>query len=381
MADVMHGSRLALPISLELRAIPSRTMAYASPLIALALTMVFGLLLFALLGKDPVAGLRVFLVEPLVSKRAIGEVLLKTVPLVLCALGLSVCYRANVWNIGAEGQLIVGGIFAAATIIYFDTPTPAIPGAFALVLAIVAGLIGGALWAAITALLRDRFHANEILVSLMLTYIAQLLLLYVVNGPLKDPNGMNFPQSIVFDSAFVLPTLVAGTRLHVGFLFMLVMTAAMTLFVFRSFAGYRLQVGGLAPQGRALCGFLVACGAVDGAAGVRRPCGYCRRLRGHGADRATAAIHFSRLRLCRYRCGVRRPLESGGHRAGCDRDVAVLYRWRACAIAPGPAIGHYRSVPGDAAVLPARLRHAHRIPPALARTLLIGPHTWKVSLP
>ncbi|CAJ0708599.1 ABC transporter permease [Ralstonia mannitolilytica] len=255
MADVMHGSRLALPVSLELRAIPSRTMAYASPLIALVLTMVFGLLLFALLGKDPVAGLRVFLVEPLVSKRAIGEVLLKTVPLVLCALGLSVCYRANVWNIGAEGQLIVGGIFAAATIIYFDTPTPAIPGGFALVLAIIAGLIGGALWAAITALLRDRFHANEILVSLMLTYIAQLLLLYVVNGPLKDPNGMNFPQSIVFDSAFVLPTLVAGTRLHVGFLFMLVMTAAMTLFVFRSFAGYRLQVGGLAPQAARYAGF------------------------------------------------------------------------------------------------------------------------------
>lgn len=129
MADVMHGSRLALPVSLELRALPSRAMAYASPLIALALTLVFGLLLFALLGKDPVAGVRVFLIEPLATKRAIGEVLLKTVPLVLCALGLSVCYRANVWNIGAEGQLIVGGIFAAATIIHFDTPTPAIPAA------------------------------------------------------------------------------------------------------------------------------------------------------------------------------------------------------------------------------------------------------------
>ncbi|UZF33834.1 ABC transporter permease [Ralstonia pseudosolanacearum] len=255
MADVMHGSRLALPVSLELRALPSRAMAYASPLIALALTLVFGLLLFALLGKDPVAGVRVFLIEPLATKRAIGEVLLKTVPLVLCALGLSVCYRANVWNIGAEGQLIVGGIFAAATIIHFDTPTPAIPGGAALLLAIVAGLAGGMLWAGLTALLRDRFHANEILVSLMLTYIAQLLLLYMVNGPLKDPNGMNFPQSMVFDSAFVLPTLVTGTRLHVGFLFMLAMAAAMTLFVFRSFAGYRLQVGGLAPQAARYAGF------------------------------------------------------------------------------------------------------------------------------
>ncbi|MBT1538647.1 ABC transporter permease [Ralstonia solanacearum] len=255
MAELMHGSRLALPISLELRALPSRTMAYASPLIALALTLVFGLLLFALLGKDPVAGMRVFLIEPLATRRAIGEVLLKTVPLVLCALGLSVCYRANVWNIGAEGQLIVGGIFAAATIIAFDTPTPAIPGGAALLLAIVAGLVGGMLWAGITALLRDRFHANEILVSLMLTYIAQLLLLYMVNGPLKDPNGMNFPQSMVFDSAFVLPTLVADTRLHVGFLFMLAMAAAMTLFVFRSFAGYRLQVGGLAPQAARYAGF------------------------------------------------------------------------------------------------------------------------------
>lgn len=280
------------------------------------------------------AGVRVFLIEPLATKRAIGEVLLKTVPLVLCALGLSVCYRANVWNIGAEGQLIVGGIFAAATIIHFDTPTPAIPGGAALLLAVVAGLAGGMLWASLTALLRDRFHANEILVSLMLTYIAQLLLLYMVNGPLKDPNGMNFPQSMVFDSAFVLPTLVAGTRLHVGFLFMLAMAAAMTLFVFRSFAGYRLQVGGLAPQA-ALRGLLVARGAVDGAAGLGRAGGHCRRLRGGGADRPAAAVDLARLRLCRHRGGLRRSAASVGHRAGGDRDVAVLHRRGARAVAPG----------------------------------------------
>ncbi|MCT9125642.1 ABC transporter permease [Cupriavidus gilardii] len=245
----------AFPLSLAPRGLPSRPMAYASPVIALALTLAFGALLFVLLGKDPMAALKVFLVDPVKDKRALGEVLLKTVPLVLCALGLSVCYRANVWNIGAEGQLILGGIFAAATVLWFDVPGHAVSGVAVLVLASLAGIAGGMLWAGITALLRDRFNANEILVSLMLTYIAQQLILYVVNGPLKDPQGMNFPQSKVFSSEFLLPNLMSGSRLHAGFVVMLVLVAVMTVFLFRSFAGYRLQVGGTAPSAARYAGF------------------------------------------------------------------------------------------------------------------------------
>ncbi|MGO4302867.1 ABC transporter permease [Cupriavidus sp. RAF12] len=243
------------PLSLAPRGTPSRTMAYASPVFALALTLLFGALLFIVLGKDPAAALKVFLFDPLKDQRTIGEVLLKTVPLVLCALGLSVCYRANVWNIGADGQLILGGIFAGATVLFFDTPGHTIGGLPVLVLASLAGIVGGMVWAAITALLKDRFNANEILVSLMLTYIAQQLLLWVVNGPLKDPAGMNFPQSKVFSSDFLLPNLLSGSRLHAGFAVMLVLVAIMTVFVFRSFAGYRLQVGGTAPLAARYAGF------------------------------------------------------------------------------------------------------------------------------
>jgi len=242
-------------LKLELRAGSSRAMAYLSPLLALCLTIFFGALLFLALGKNPLTGLQVFLIEPIRNTAAISELLLKTTPLVLCALGLSVCYRANVWNIGAEGQLIAGGLAAGSTIIFFDHPDPTLSGSMVLLLACLAGVIGGALWAAITALLRDRFHANEILVSLMLTYIAQLLLMYAVNGPLKDPNGMNFPQSKVFSSEYLLPHLMHGSRLHIGFIVMLCATALMALFIYRSFAGFRLTVGGLAPLAARYAGF------------------------------------------------------------------------------------------------------------------------------
>ncbi|WP_423709646.1 ABC transporter permease [Undibacterium sp. WLX3042] len=243
---------------LELRPASSRVMAYFSPVFALLLTVFFGGLLFLALGKNPLTALQVFLLEPLRNASTIADLLLKTTPLVLCALGLSVCYRANIWNIGAEGQLIAGGLAAGTTILFFDQGTPGmsnIPGGLVLLLATLAGIAGGAAWASVTALLRDRFNANEILVSLMLTYIAQLLLMYAVNGPLKDPNGMNFPQSKVFSSEFLLPHIFHGSRLHIGFLVMLAASSGMALFIYRSFAGFRLTVGGLAPLAARYAGF------------------------------------------------------------------------------------------------------------------------------
>lgn len=243
---------------LELRPASSRVMAYFSPVFALLLTVFFGGLLFLALGKNPLTALQVFLLEPLRNASTIADLLLKTTPLVLCALGLSVCYRANIWNIGAEGQLIAGGLAAGTTILFFDQGTPGISnisGGLVLLLATLAGIAGGAAWASVTALLRDRFNANEILVSLMLTYIAQLLLMYAVNGPLKDPNGMNFPQSKVFSSEFLLPHIFHGSRLHIGFLVMLVASGGMAIFIYRSFAGFRLTVGGLAPLAARYAGF------------------------------------------------------------------------------------------------------------------------------
>ena len=179
---------------LEARPQPSKAMSIASPLLALAATVVLGLLLFTLLGKDPIAGLSMFFWEPIRSGYALSELTLKATPLILIALGLAVCFRANVWNIGAEGQFIVGALAGGWVAMQAGAQSS---GAI-VVAVLIAGMLGGMAWAAIVALLRDRFNASEILVSLMLVYVAIQLLNYLVYGPWKDPNGYNFPQTITF---------------------------------------------------------------------------------------------------------------------------------------------------------------------------------------
>ena len=164
-----------MSLVLERRPEPSRLMTWASPLMAVLLTTLLAGLLFSLLGKDPVRGLSMFFIEPLANTRLVGEVLLKATPLVLCALGLAVCYRSNVWNIGAEGQFLLGAIFASGLALTLADLGFSGPRGLHSPLVLLAGLVGGMVWAGITALLRDRFNANEILVSLMLVYVAQQL--------------------------------------------------------------------------------------------------------------------------------------------------------------------------------------------------------------
>ncbi len=238
-------------IRLELRPQPSKAMSLASPLIALAVTVVIGVLLFALLGKDPLRGLQVFFVEPLKSGYALSELAMKAVPLAVIALGLAVCFRANVWNIGAEGQFIVGAIFASGVAMQATAGT----GSWFFVPVLLAGIVGGMCWAAIVALLRDRFNASEILVSLMLVYVAEQLLNYLVYGPWKDPAGYNFPQTITFLKSTQVPRLFSGLRVNVGLVIALVSVAAFWLLLFRTYAGYQLQVGGLAPHAARYAGF------------------------------------------------------------------------------------------------------------------------------
>ena len=254
-------------IRMTLRTQPSALMAFLSPLIALVVTALFGWVLFTWLGKDPMAGLRVFFVTPLSTPRGWSEVGLKMTPLLLCAIGLVICYRANVWNIGAEGQLVAGGIAAGAV---------ALLALFA-VLVVLAGVLGGMVWAALTAWLRDSFNANEILVSLMLTYVAQLLLMYLVHGPLKDPKGFNFPYSRTFEAAAGIPKLFPPHRVHIGFAVAVLLALVAWVFLARSRAGFRIQAAGEAPLAARYAGFssregiwgsLLACGALAGMAGA-----------------------------------------------------------------------------------------------------------------
>ena len=236
---------------LEPRPQPSRGWSYGSPLLALAITVLIGVALFGALGKDPVRGLQVFFWEPIRTPYALGELVVKATPLLLIALGLAVCFRSNVWNIGAEGQFVMGAIFAGGVALLADKGT----GAWILPLVLVAGVLGGMCWAGTVALLRDRFNANEILVSLMLVYIATLVLGYLVFGPWKDPMGYNFPQTRMFEKVTQIPRLMAGSRMNLGVLLALAGVVALWIFLFRTRAGFALQVGGMAPAAARYAGF------------------------------------------------------------------------------------------------------------------------------
>lgn len=236
---------------LEPRPQLSRFWSLASPLLALAITVAIGTLLFLALGKDPVRGLQVFFWEPIKSSYALGELMVKATPLLLIALGLAVCFRSNVWNIGAEGQFVIGAICAGGIALMAGKDT----SRWIVLGILVAGIAGGMLWAGATALLRDRFNANEILVSLMLVYVAEQFLFYLVFGPWKDPMGFNFPQTQTFERVTQIPRLMQGSRVSIGLLIALAGVAALWVFLFRTRAGFAQQVGGLAPAAARYAGF------------------------------------------------------------------------------------------------------------------------------
>jgi ABC-type uncharacterized transport system permease subunit len=262
--SIRHASegrmRLArLPFQLEARSAPSRPMQVLVPLVAALVTIACGWLIFSAAGQDPGAAMKVFFIEPLTNANGWAELLLKASPLCLIGLGLAIGYRANVWNIGAEGQMLIGGIAASGVAIAFNGGG----GWWVLPLMMLAGVLGGMVWAGIAAWLKSSFNTSEILVSLMLTYVAAQLLVYLVSGPWRDPQGMNFPLSVMFDDNAMYPRLYAdwhwqalrGTRLNASVLITLLAIPATWLFLARSFAAYRMRVGGLAPLAARYAGF------------------------------------------------------------------------------------------------------------------------------
>ncbi|MBK6714120.1 MAG: ABC transporter permease [Burkholderiales bacterium] len=273
-------------LKLETRPQPSKAMSLLSPLIALALTVLIGSVLFSALGKDPVRALQIFFVEPVKNGYALSELAVKAVPLVLIALGLALCFRSNLWNIGAEGQFILGALAGGWVAMQADAQS----SGGIVVLILLAGVLGGMAWAALVALLRDRFNANEILVSLMLVYVAEMLLNWLVYGPWKDPQGYNFPQTITFLAPTKIPRLVDGWRMNVGVLLALAAVAAFWVFLFRTYRGFALQVGGLAPAAAKYAGFssrsalwtaLLVSGGMAGLAGALEAAGPLGQLTPH----------------------------------------------------------------------------------------------------
>ena len=238
-------------LKLEARPQPSKLWSLGSPVLALLVTVLIGVVLFVALDKDPVSGLQMFFWEPIRSAYALGELTVKATPLLLIALGLAVCFRSNVWNIGAEGQYVLGAIAASGVALLADKAT----GSWIVVPILLAGILGGMFWAGIAAWLRDRFNANEILVSLMLVYVAVQVLSYMVSGPWKDPQGYNFPQTKTFDLVTRIPRLFDGSRVSIGVFLASIGVAGTWIFLFRTRAGFAQQVGGLAPAAARYAGF------------------------------------------------------------------------------------------------------------------------------
>ncbi len=235
----------------ERRPQPSRLWRWAAPPVALLATLAAGLVLFALLGHDPGAALTAYFITPVASLYGLGELGVKATPLVLIATGLALGFRAGVWNIGAEGQLIMGAIGAGLVAL----ASWGLEGSWIFPTMLLAGTAFGILWALVPAELRVRLGVNEILVSLMLVYVADLLLKALVFGPLKDPEGFGFPQSRLFEEPALAPVILAGTRLHVGAVFALLAVALAWWFTARTLQGFAWRVEGLAPRAARYAGF------------------------------------------------------------------------------------------------------------------------------
>ncbi|MGR3985042.1 MAG: ABC transporter permease [Gammaproteobacteria bacterium] len=250
---------------------PSKVMVYLSPLLALVVTLGAGVVLFQAMGVSPGRALHAFFVAPLTSLYGWAELGVKATPLVLIGVALSIGFRAGVWNIGAEGQLTLGAICGGGIALWLHRAE----SGWVLPLMLLCGALGGMGWAAIPAFLKTRFNTNEILTSLMLTYVAILLLSFLVHGAWRDPDGYNFPESRDFSASATLPVILPGTRLHLGWALALLMVALVWGMLARTLAGFQVKVIGLAPAAGRYAGF-----------SLRRMVWFCFMLAGGAAGLA-----------------------------------------------------------------------------------------------
>lgn len=238
-------------IELRKRKEPSRQMLYLTPVIAVVLTMVTGGIIFTLLGYNGAGAVWEIFIKPVINTEKWQDLGVKAAPLILIAIGLSVGFRANVWNIGAEGQYVFGGLAGTGVAL----ATWEMEGWWILPLMCLGGIVGGMFYAAIPAFLRTRLKVNEILSSLMLTYVSIQLLYYLMRGPWKDPEGFNFPQTRLFNDSQTLPTVIEDTIIHLGvplaFLIAIIAWFVMSKTVF----GFQVRVVGAAPHAARYGGF------------------------------------------------------------------------------------------------------------------------------
>jgi len=265
-------------IELEKRKEPSRAMLYLTPVIAVIATMMTGAVIFSLIGYNGFGAVWEIFITPVIDVDMWQDLGVKAAPLVLIATGLSIGFRANVWNIGAEGQYIVGGLAGTGVAL----ATWEMEGWWILPLMCLAGMAGGMLYAAIPAFLRTRLKVNEILSSLMLTYASIQLLYYLMRGPWKDPDGFNFPQTRLFNDSQILPEVIEDTIVHLGVPLAFVIALIVWFVMSKTVFGFQVRVVGSAPHAARYGGFnsnwtvwmaLLAGGGLAGLAGILEAAG------------------------------------------------------------------------------------------------------------
>lgn len=272
-------------IELVKRQQDSALFSIVSPFLALAITAMIGAIMFAALGKSPTAALFAYFIEPLTEVWSLHELIIKATPLILIAVGLSVCFLSNNWNIGAEGQFVMGAIAGSVLPVLY----PGITGPMVLPLMLFMGMLGGAAWATIPAFLKARFGTNEILSSLMLVYVAQLFLDWLVRGPWRNPEGFNFPETRSFHADAIVPELMSASgRAHIGFVFALLAALVVWFMLSRTLKGYEIRVLGESVRAGRFAGFsakkmiffaFIVSGALAGLAGIIEVSGAIGQLR------------------------------------------------------------------------------------------------------
>jgi len=268
---------------LEKRPEPSKLMVVVTPVAAVLVTMALGVIIFDAIGVDGFRAVKDIFLTPLLASYKWQDVAVKAAPLIIIALGLSIGNRANVWNIGAEGQYVAGALAGAGV----GLLTVGMSGWWILPVMMIAGVLGGAAWASIPAFLKTRFNVNEILSSLMFTYVALQLLSFFIGGPWKDPAGRNFPQTAQLTGDQVLPVIFQGTTIHFGIIIALVAVVIFWVVMSRSVFGFQVRVVGSAPDAARYGGFsnkktvwaaMLIGGAMAGLAGVIELAGATKQL-------------------------------------------------------------------------------------------------------
>jgi len=274
-----------MKITLEKRMTPSSIMLVAVPIMSILLALLFGGIFLALNGTNPIEVYALLIKSAFTTSYGITESIVKAIPLMLAGLGVSLAFRMQLWNIGAEGQIYMGAVAATWVALTF----PDLPSFMMIPFMLLMGFLGGAFWALLPAIPRAYLKVNETITTLLMNYIAILWADYLIYGPWKDPNGFNFPLTAQFVPAAILPTL-GGSRIHLGLLFAVVAAIAIYILIRHTKWGYEVRVIGESPAAARYAGMnikknilivLLLSGGLAGIAGMSEVSGVAGRLQ-HG---------------------------------------------------------------------------------------------------